>query len=349
MDKVRSVTQQRLICVLLPRFNMMTLVGLLEPSRIANYLSATPLYAPEYVAADGQIITASNGMTVACQPLPDDIRRGDLVFVFGSWGAEHYANPRVLSWLRRIARVGARIGAVEIASYVLARSGLLDNRRATTHWSYLAGLREKFSDVQAVEQLFTIEGPIMTCAGSTAATDMMLHLIAQDHGDGMVSEISDNIMHYPVRPGTAPQRQSLGRGLEPLADGVRDAIDLVEGNISEPLSVPEISAQVGISQRQLERLFKQSIGCSIVQFGLLVRLQHARVLLISTDLGVREISAASGFNSLSHFAFAFRKCFGRRPSDYRQSWPDEEVAPSWPGTLATYLETLSVRPPRAMR
>ncbi|MEO0783934.1 MAG: helix-turn-helix domain-containing protein, partial [Pseudomonadota bacterium] len=70
--------------------------------------------------------------------------------------------------------------------------------------------------------------------------------------------------------------------------------------------------------------------------------QDARVLLISTDLSVREISAASGFNSLSHFAYAFRKCFDRRPSEYRQAWPDAEDAPSWPGTLAKYLDTLQV-------
>ena len=124
-------------------------------------------------------------------------------------------------------------------------------------------------------------------------------------------------------------------------------IDLIEANISEPLAVPDIARQVGISQRQLERQFNQAMGCSVVQFGLLLRLQHARVLLISTDLGVREISAASGFNSLSHFAYAFRKCFGRRPSEYRQAWPEQEDAPTWPGTLSKYLDTFQVN--RRMR
>jgi AraC family carnitine catabolism transcriptional activator len=77
-----------------------------------------------------------------------------------------------------------------------------------------------------------------------------------------------------------------------------------------------------------------------------VRLQHARVLLISTKLGVREIAAASGFNTLSHFAFAFRKCFGRKPSDYRQGWPKEDSAPSWPGTLAAFIDSLKARKQR---
>jgi AraC family carnitine catabolism transcriptional activator len=145
-----------------------------------------------------------------------------------------------------------------------------------------------------------------------------------------------------VRVSNAPQRQTLGRGTETLPPGVRIAVDLIEANISEPLPVPDIAQHVGISQRQLERQFNQTMGCSVVQFGLLLRLQHARVLLISTDLSVRDISAASGFNSLSHFAYAFRKCFGRRPSEYRQAWPEREDAPTWPGTLSKYLDTLQV-------
>ena len=107
--------------------------------------------------------------------------------------------------------------------------------------------------------------------------------------------------------------------------------------------MPEIARQVGLSQRQLERQFNKSVGCSIVQFGLLLRLQHARVLLISTDLGVREIATASGFNSLSHFAQAFKKYFGRRPSANRQAWPEQDAAPHWPGTLRGFLETLNAQ------
>ena len=93
-------------------------------------------------------------------------------------------------------------------------------------------------------------------------------------------------------------------------------------------------------RRQLERQCNKSIGCSVVQFALLARLQHARVLLIATKLSVREIATASGFNTLSHFAYAFKKCFGRRPSDYRQAWPENDTAPHWPGTLGRFLDTL---------
>jgi AraC family carnitine catabolism transcriptional activator len=151
------------------------------------------------------------------------------------------------------------------------------------------------------------------------------------------------MLHHPVRHASDPQRKTLGRGIGKLVPVVRAAIEVIEQNISEPFTVPEIAEKIGLSQRQLERQFSKSVGCTIVQFGLLLRLQHSRVLLISTDLGVREIATASGFNSLSHFAFAFKKCFGRRPSAYREAWPEQEAAPHWPGTLGSFLETLNSR------
>jgi transcriptional regulator GlxA family with amidase domain len=330
-------------CILIPRFNMMTLTGLLEPLRIANYLSPSELYSHAFHSFDGPVVSASNGLTVNCVDPPENLGSNDIVFVLGSWGGEHYANTKLFSWLRWQARLGALLCAVEIGSYLFARAGLLSGKLATTHWSYLAGFQEQFPDALASEQLFTENGQIMTCSGGTAGIDMMLHIIRKQHGERLVGEISDQIMHHPVRAAEAPQRTTFGRGIETLAPGVRAAIDLIEAHISEPLSVPQIADRIGISQRQLERQFSTSMGCSVVQFGGLLRLQHARVLLISTELGVREIAAASGFNSLSHFAFAFKKCFGRRPSEYRMAWPEQDTAPHWPGTLSKFLDTLEVK------
>ena len=156
----------------------------------------------------------------------------------------------------------------------------------------------------------------------------------------MAGEVADQMLHQPIRPATAPQRRTMAQDSETLAPLMRAAIALIETHISEPMPVPAIARQLGTSQRQLERQFQQSVGCTVVQFATLCRLQHARVLLISTKLSVRDIAAASGFNSLSHFAHAFGKCFGRRPSDYRQGWPPDDSAPTWPGTLATFVLSL---------
>ena len=320
---------------------MYSLLNIIEVPRIANYLSPTPFYQVHHISFDGEEIIASNRMSVNCILPPEKLDRNSILFVVGSWGAERYENKKLFSWLRRQARVGIQICSVEQGTYILARAGLLSNRKATTHWSYIAGFHEQFPDIDISEQLFTEDRQITCCSGSTAGIDLMLKMIRDQHGEALAGEISNQVMHHPMRLGKDPQRKALGRGLERLGANVRAAIEIIEANITEPLRVPEIALLVGLSQRQLERQFKKSVGCSIVQFGLLLRLQHARVLLISTDLGVREIATASGFNSLSHFAQAFKKCFGRRPSANRQAWPVEDPAPHWPGTLGSFLENLN--------
>jgi transcriptional regulator GlxA family with amidase domain len=335
--------------VIVPRFNMATLITMIEPLRVANYLATQPLYQWEILSPDGAEIPASNGLSITAQPLDDRNRRGETVFVLASWGAEDYANRDLSGWLRRQSREGARLCAVELGCYPLIKAGLITTAKLATHWSWAPGVQERYPEVPLVEQLYTLDGPVLTCAGGMAGVDLMLRLIADRHGEGMAGEVADQILYQPVRPPEAPQRRTLGQSTDQFPPTLRKAIALIEENISDPLTVPGIAARIGLSQRQLERLFHRGMGCSVVQFGTLVRLQHARVLLIATKLSVREIAAATGFNSLSHFASAFRKCFDRRPGDYRQAWPPTEATPSWPGTLTGYLETLQQRAARAVR
>lgn len=338
-----SPEPRRVTFLIVPRFNMAEMITMIEPMRVANYLSPRPLYAWEIASFDGPEIVASNGLSITAHPPSERGRRGEIIFVFASWGGEDYQNREVISWIRRQAREGARICAVELGCYLVARAGLLKGRKVATHWSWAPGFQEQFPEIATVDQLYVLEDRVLSCAGALSGIDMMLRLIGNDHGEGLAGEVSDQLLYHPIRPATAPQRRMMGNGMESLAPMVRDAIALMENHISEPLDVPEIAEEMGVSQRQLERQFKTSVGCTVVQFGLLLRLQHARVLLIATKLSVRDVAAASGFNTLSHFAHSFRKCFGRRPSDYRQGWPKEDAAPTWPGTLTKYLETLEHR------
>ncbi len=334
---------RRVTFLVVPRFNMAEMITMIEPMRVANYLSPFPLYEWEIASFDGEEIVASNGLSIAARPPSERTRRGEIIFVFASWGGEDYNNRDVISWIRRQAREGARICAVELGCYLVARAGLLKGQKVATHWSWAPGFQEQFPEISTVGQLYVLDDRVMSCAGALSGVDMMLRLIANDHGEGLAGEVSDQLLYHPIRPATAPQRRIMGNGMESLAPMVREAIALMENHISEPLDVPQVAEEMGVSQRQLERQFKTSVGCSVVQFGLLLRLQHARVLLIATKLSVRDVAAASGFNTLSHFAHSFRKCFGRRPSDYRQGWPKEAAAPTWPGTLTKYLETLEHR------
>lgn len=341
----------RMSFLIVPRFNMASLITMIEPLRIANYLAPAPLYDWEILAMDGHEIAASNGLSISAGPAGERLQRGSMLFVLASWGAEHYDNAETFSWLRRQARAGVRICAVENGSYLVARAGLLSGRKAALHWSWAPGFQERFPDIEGVEQLYLVDEPVLTCAGGIAGTDLMLRLVADAQGERMAAEVAGQMLHETIRAGHGPQRRAPGKGAapgagpgaEPVPPPVGKAIALIERNISEPMKVPQIAAALGLSQRQLERQFSRSVGCTVVQFGTLLRLQHARVLLTSTRLSVREIAAASGFNTLSHFAYAFRRCFGRRPSDYRQAWPEEDSAPSWPGTLSAFVESRAGR------
>ncbi len=334
---------QKVTFLVVPRFNMAELITMIEPMRIANYLSQRPIYQWEIVSFDGAEIVASNGLSVTASIPDDSNRRGERIFVLASWGGEKYHNRTLFSWLRRQSRSGARICAIELGCYLVARAGLLSGRKVAIHWSWAPGFQEQFDDVTVVDQMFTDDDQVMTCAGGLAGIDLMLKLLGDAHGDRLAGEVADQMLHHRINPESTPQRRKMLQKMETLPTVVRDAIALIEQRVSNPIGVPELARLVGSSQRQLERLFQSSVGCTTVQFYLLFRLQHARVLLTATDLTVLDIATASGFSSQSHFANAFKKCFGRRPSDYRQAWPKDDAAPSWPGTLAKFLETLNQR------
>ncbi|MFO0997021.1 MAG: GlxA family transcriptional regulator [Alphaproteobacteria bacterium] len=327
--------------VLIPRFNMLTATTLIEPMRIANYLVPRLLYAWDFRSPEPGAVTASNGLAIECASLDaHDAPRPDIILVCGSWGAEHYQSPALFNWLRRCERRGATLVGVELGVYALARAGLLAGRPATTHWSCRPGFTEAYPDVDVSEQLFTVDGNLMTCAGGVAGLDLMLHILAARQGDQLATEVANQIVHAPRRPPEAAQRQAPGGAQDRIHPGVRDAMSLLEARVEDPIAIPQLCETLGMSQRQLERLFRRDTGCTIVQFGKLLRLQYARVLLASTDMSVREVSASCGFDSMSYFSACFRRTFGRKPSAYRRMWPENEPAPSWPGTVYAHLQNV---------
>jgi AraC family transcriptional regulator, glycine betaine-responsive activator len=325
--------------VLIPRFNMLTLTTLIEPMRIANYLAPAQLYEWEYRSSEPGAVIASNGLQVECRvldskgsPLPN------IIIVLGSWGTDHYKNAALFNWLRRSARTGVQLVGVELGVYALARAGLLAGHRATTHWSCKPGFVEAFPNIDVCEQLYTVDHNLMTCAGGTTGLDLMLQIVASHHGEQLAAEVGNQIMHHPRRPAGGAQRYATGGVSDQMHVDVRAAISMLEVRIEEPLTVSQLSRALGVSQRQLERLFRRDTGCTIIQFSNLLRLQYARVLLTSTRMSIREVSASCGFNSLSYFSQCFKKTFGRKPSKYRRAWPENEPAPSWPGTAYSFAQ-----------
>jgi len=338
MNDPADASAQKVAFVLIPRFNMTALVTTLEPLRIANYLSGQTLYDWRFLSVDGDVVTASNGMNLGSEPLGGAGDHWDAIFVCGSWDSEHYENAELFAWLRRMDRRGVTLGAMDIGAFILARAKLLSGYKATAQWSCLQAFSEQYPGTIAQEQLYVIDRKRMTSGGGIAGLDMMLHEIEQRHGRQLALEVSDQILHYPVREPDAPQRMALGSKQSELHPVVREVIAAMEENLEEPVSVPDLARTAGVSQRKLERLFRKYVGSSVISFYHVLRLQYARALLTNTNLSVREVSVASGFASMSYFTKSFSAHFGKRPREYREAWPDMDPGPIWPGTTALLFE-----------
>jgi transcriptional regulator GlxA family with amidase domain len=340
---------ERIQFVLLPRFNMATLATMIEPLRIANYIASSHLYTWSFTTPSGGTVQASNGIPIYCTDLDTDEGISSSIILLGSWGAERYSDERLISWLRNHTRHGRAMIGVEIGVYIFARAGLLTNRKATTHWSLFAGFAETFPQVHAIEQMFTIDGNIMTCAGGMAGIDLMLQRIAGTHDDDLSNEVARQMLHHFRGQDSMPQRPSRTAATIDVHPVIKKVTQFLEDQIEDNITIPELCEHIGIPQRKLERLFNRYVGCTVVQFYRLLRLQYARTLLVSTNMDIREISVASGFNSMSYFSHCFTKTFGRKPSLYRLAWPEEETVPSWPGTIYDFTHSDKFRKPETRR
>lgn len=238
--------------------------------------------------------------------------------VSASWTPEAYGEPQMLAALRRLARQGAALGGIDTGAVLLAAAGLLDGRCATVHYEHLDAFAELYPKVDVREDLYFIDGDRMTCCGGIAATDLALQILQEQKGAAIANAVARYIFHDRLR---APGERQEASGIEPLGATtprrLREAIRLMGDHLEEPLSVPEIARRVGLSQRQLERLFAGNTGMSPISYYRDIRLDRARGLITQTDMPVLEVALACGFFSPEHFSRAYRLRFGIAPREDR--------------------------------
>lgn len=307
--------------LLVPDFTLIAFASALEPLRIANRLSGRTLYRWLLVSRDGQPVRASNGVAVAVDHAMADLAAmvpcPAVVLCSGLYG-ERYADKDVLAWLRRMDRRGAEIGAVCTGAHILARAGLLDGRRCTIHWENQPGFTEDFPEIELVPELFEIDGKRFTCSGGTASMDLMLHRVRMTHGDALATAVSEQCIMERIRAKSDPQRQPVRQRLNVHHPKLAHAIELMESHIEEPVDQETLSHRIGLSRRQLERLFRQHLRRTPAQHYLETRLERARHLLQQTDQPVMAVACATGFVSASHFSTCYRQMFGKRPREERE-------------------------------
>jgi transcriptional regulator GlxA family with amidase domain len=309
----------RVAVILVPGFALMSFASVIEPVRGANRLSGAKFYEWELFAPEGGMVESNSGITVAAAPVSAlEQNPFDLVVVCAASHAEQRRFRAVEEVLRRLARRNVALAAVSTGSFVLARAGLLTDRRCTVHWDYADSFAEAFPDIALCNDLFVVDGSILTCAGATAALDMMLQLIGAHHGQDLARQISGQFLHGGIRAAADDQRRML-LGMGVTNSVVQKAVSLMEAAIEEPVPLSELTQRTGVSQRQLERLCKRYLGATPAQYYVQLRLERARRMLRQTDMSVAEVAIACGFVSLSHFAKVYRRHYGLSPREDRKA------------------------------
>jgi transcriptional regulator GlxA family with amidase domain len=318
MAQIRSGEEtQRVGFLLVPRFSMIALTAALEPLRTANQIAGRPLYEWHLMSPDGQPVGASNGVALIPHGGLADRESFDIVMVVAGTEPQKGRDERVIAWLRRMAVTGARIGGISTGSYHLAWAGLLDGYRCTIHWEYLGAFTETFPELDVTTRLFEVDRKRFTSAGGTAPLDLALHLIGERHGAALATEVAEQFVHAQPRQAQTPQRMDLRQRLGVSHPKLLAAIATIEKTLAEPVSRSDLARGVGLSARQLERLFRLYLGRTPSQYYLEARLKHAQALLGQTSLPVLEVAIACGFASASHFAKCYRAQFGHSPRSER--------------------------------
>jgi transcriptional regulator GlxA family with amidase domain len=305
--------------LLVQGFALMSYAAAVEPLRAANLISGKPLYRWWHAAPGGDAVTASNGLTIIPDIGVGTDRDVDMLFVCAGANPATFNDKQVFAWLRKLVRRGVIIGGISGGPYILARAGLLDQRRATLHWEHQPAFSEAFPGIAVALSLFEIDGNRITCSGGISALDMMVALIERDHGRQLATAVGDWFLHSHIREGKRPQRTDLRLRLGIIDEKLLRVLRHMGKSIETPRPRAELARIASVSVRQLERLFRRHLGHGIHRQYSSMRLERARQLLRQTTLPVLDVAIATGFSSSSQFARAYKRNFGEPPSRTRLS------------------------------
>jgi transcriptional regulator GlxA family with amidase domain len=311
-------TPRRVGFYLVPQFSMLAFSSAIEPLRMANQLSGQTLYKWTLISSDGEPVNCSNGIPITPDHGTRSRERYDAVFVCGGNNIHLIDDEAGINWLRQLDKSATLLGAICTGSYLLAKAELLNGYRCTIHWENLASAREQYPQLVISPELFEMDRNRYTCAGGTAPIDMMLCEIRERYGAGLATRISEQFMLERIRGKNDRQRVPLTQRIGASQPKLTEAVSLMEANIEEPMTLDELSHHVGLSRRQLERLFQRYLHCVPTRYYLELRLERARQLLLQTSMPIVDIALARGFISAPHFSKCYRDTFSLPPRDERR-------------------------------
>jgi transcriptional regulator GlxA family with amidase domain len=303
--------------LLVPGFSMLSLASAVEPLRMANAQAQKELYEWEFLSWNSLPVDASNKMATAPTMKLEDIKTLDVLLVVAGVNVAKYGDQDFFAWLRQAARQVSLLGATSTGTLLLAKAKLLRHKTCTIHWEYVDSFREQFPDVWMSGELYEFDSDLLTCSGGSAGLDMMLQIIADQHGHELALLVAEQYMHPHIRPPHQDQRMRLQSRLNISNPRLIKAIDIMRQNLEAPFTCQQLAQASNMSSRQMERLFKQHLQQSPGQYYLHLRLEKTQQLLRQSSLSVLQVATACGFTSTSYLARCYQKKFGCSPRQER--------------------------------
>jgi transcriptional regulator GlxA family with amidase domain len=286
----------------------------------ATAWGAQPPYQVELASLGGRPVRCANGLTLNAQLRLEQVGgRLDTVIVSGGLGHDAAAaDPRMIEQVRRLAGLSRRVASVCTGASVLAAAGLLDGRRATTHWIWAAELAARHPAVTVdPAPLYVKDGDVYTSAGVTSALDLTLSFIEDDNGPDLARQVARSLVTYLQRPGNQAQVSMFMVAPPPAHQLVRELTGHIVTHLSGDLSAPALAELAGVSPRHLTRLFDAHLGTTPARHVRAVRTEAAAHLLITTRLPLTAVARRCGFGSTETLRQAFRDHYATSPSIYR--------------------------------
>src|ERR1700716_2348076 len=308
-----EAAMQRIGFIVLPGFQMLSVTAL-SVFELANWEIGEPVYDLHLLSEPGGSIRSSIGIGVATQPFDDT--NFDTLMVGGS-AVAGALTPGVIKFLRQGLERSRRIASTCTGAFVLAEAGLLDGRRATTHWHRARELQTRFPKVKVEEdRIFIIDGPVWTSAGMTAGIDLALAMIEKDLSAEVARAVARQLVVYHRRAGGQSQFSALLE-LEPKSDRIQSALAYAKRNLATPLTVRQLAEAAHLSPRQFSRAFRAETGQSPAKAVENLRVEAARLMMEQSRHPIEIVARQTGFADRDRMRRAFLRAFGQPPQVIR--------------------------------
>jgi transcriptional regulator GlxA family with amidase domain len=313
------VIEPRIVIVGFPSAQILDVTGPLEVFSTASRFLAIPRYATEIVSTEGGPVLSTSGLEFGTRPMEEIVGGIDTLVVSGGRDMdEAAADTKLVDNIRRLAAQSRRATSVCSGAFLLAAAGLLDGRRATTHWAECALLESQYPSVSVEpDAIYVHDGYIWTSAGVTAGIDLALALVADDHGRKAAATVARRLVVYLRRSGGQGQFSALLAAQSANDEPIRDLLEWLPEHLTEDLSITAMSARTHLSERQFSRVFRAEVGITPAEHVEAVRIDAACRLLETTLNTVEQIARTCGFGTPETMNRAFRRRLNTTPTDHR--------------------------------